>query len=80
MKEITMTCTVEITSIDRHVGETDMQMIEELGIEGSRVAVEQGLKEALSDLGTDDVHVRDLKLFIRDEESEKGVRVNGGVA
>lgn len=64
MKEVTTICTVEITGIDRHVNEEQMKMLSELSAEETRTALELGFRAAL---GADDVHVRDLKMFIRDE-------------
>lgn len=60
MKEITVTYTLEVTEIYKGVPDDlpkkDMQEI-----------LERSAKKCLS---ADDVHVRDLKLFIRDEEAE----------
>lgn len=64
MKEITTTCTVKITGIDSPVTEEQVQFLSELSAEEARKALELGFKHAL---GADDVHVRDLKMFIRDE-------------
>jgi hypothetical protein len=67
MKEITTTYTAEITGIDRHVSDEDLDMIPK-GNE-LRSHMERAIKEYL---GAADVHIRDLKLFIRDEDDFDG--------
>ena len=60
MKEITVTYTLEVTEIYKDVPDGAPIRIPE----DRQKRMERLCKE---DLGADDVHVRDLKLFIRDE-------------
>lgn len=61
MSEITVTYTMEVTEIYKDCPD-DLQPRKNM-----RRRLERILEE---ELGADDVHVRDLKLFIRDEEAD----------
>lgn len=63
MKEITVTYTLEVTEIYKGVPD-DLTPRKDM-----QERLERMLKE---ELDADDVHVRDLKLFIRDEEDSDG--------
>ena len=60
MKEITVTYTLKVTKIYRGVPDDALIRIPE----DRQKRMERLCKE---DLGADDAHVRDLKMFIRDE-------------
>ena len=63
MKEVTVTYTLEVTEIYKGVSD-DLQLRKDM-----QERLERIVKE---DLDADDVHVRDLKVFIRDEEVANG--------
>lgn len=63
MKEITVTYKMEVTEIYKGVPD-DLTPRKDM-----QERLERILKE---DLGADDIHIRDLKLFIRDEEETDG--------
>ena len=63
MQEITTTFTMEVTLIERHVTDERADLIPTK--DTIKRIFEDSLKEAIA---VDDVHISNLKLFIRDEE------------
>lgn len=69
MKEITTVFTAEITFIEKHLSDEAASIISGFDRNELKSDLEKELK---TELAIDDIHIRDLKLFIRDEEETDG--------
>lgn len=69
MKEITTVFIAKITFIEKHLSDEAAGIISGFDRDTLKSNLEKELK---TELAIDDIHIRDLKLFIRDEEETDG--------